>query len=254
MKYLSFDWQNLTDRKRMEHYEGSILQHGRAWLRLGHCNRGVIFRWEWLFWTLRFNLGVTVGNDENDLTFSIGLPGFQFYWSIDGIWPRKWKSYGFGRDTSIRIFDWALWINIWRDDSTWSSHAKWWRQRAFTFRPIDFLLGGDKASHRDLEERDVQIAMLEKTYDINVKIQEWTWKRPRWPFAKKLLRAHVEPKEPVPVPGKGTAEWNCGQDAIYSSTFTASTIDEAVATFTARLLETRGKYGGQNWKPQETKA
>lgn len=254
MKYFSFSWQNLTDRKREGHYEGSILRHGRAWLRLGTYDKGLKFNWEWVFWTLRFSLGVTVDGGDEDLTFSLGLPGVQLYWSVAGIFPRKWKSWGFGRDTSIRIFDWGIWFNIWRDESGWSSKAKWWQTRAFAFHPIDFFLGRDKASHRDLEERDVQIAMLEKTYDINVKIQEWTWKRPRWPFAKKLLRARVEPKIPVPVPGKGTAEYNCGEDAVHSSTFCASTIDEAVAKFTADLLETRGKYGGQNWKPEGEKA
>lgn len=255
MKFIHGSYQNLSDRKREGHYENSILRHGRAWLRFGKKCDGLGFRWEWVLLVFRLSFGITVYHDDDDIQINFAVPGFQFYWSVQGLFPRKWKSWGFGRDTSIRFFDYGIWLNLWRDESGWDNRAKWWQTRAFCFHYLDFLLGSKKYSERELDAREAEIPMLEKTYPVKVRIYEWLHKRPRWPWGTKGLSAKVEPLDDggIPIPGKGTAEYNCGQDAYYSMSFPAASVGEAIAKATEDILNARHRYGSIGWKPEEAK-
>lgn len=247
-----FHSQNLNEDKRGEP-KGTILKHGRAWLNLG-SRLGI--HWEWVLFTLRFGFSVSVNCHDDDIMFSIGLPGFQFYLGFEGIFPRKWKTYDLGRRIGFSIHDYALWIDVWRDENGWSRDMPWYA-KGFHFDPMDFLFGRMKSEHRTIEAREAVIAMPEANYPVKIEIQEWFWKRPRWPrwpLKRRLLRAHVEPAKPVPVPGKGENSWDCDEDAIHSSTFCCETIPDAIAEFTADLLKTRARHGGINWKPEKEPA
>jgi len=241
-------WQNLTDTQRIGHPTGSILRHGRAWLHLG---QRVTFRWEWLFWTFRFNLGAHVNQHDDDVTFHVGFPGFQLYFGFEGIFPRKWKTHDLGRSMGFTIHSGALWIDVWRDQNGWSRDMPWYA-KGLCFDPLEFFLGHSKHSEREIGVREAEVSMPEGCYPVKVKLFESTWKRPRSPFRRKLLRATVSSEAGVPVPGKGENSWDCGEDAIYSSTFPCGTYEAAVAEFTKGVFETRGKYGGLRWAPAKS--
>lgn len=240
-------WQNLTDTQRIGHPTGSILRHGRAWL---HVGKRVVFRWEWVLWTLRFGAGMHVNCHDDDLTLSVGFPGFQFYWGFEGIFPRKWKTYDLGRSMGFSVHDGSLWIDFWCDQNGWSRDMPWYA-KCLCIDPMEIVFGHRKHSERDLDIRDAEIAMPEGPYQVKIRLFESTWKRPRSPLKKKLLRVEVKCEGGVPVPGKGENSWDCGEDAVFSSTFPCGSFEQAVADFTADILKTRGKYGGLRWIPEK---
>ena len=92
--------------------------------------------------------------------------------------------------------------------------------------------------------------MIEKPYPAIVTISESRWKRSRW-FTKKTIGANVKINDEggIPVPGKGTAEYNCGQDAIFEFGCGAENPHEAVGHVTESVLRTRKQHGGENWRP-----
>lgn len=58
-------------------------------------------------------------------------------------------------------------------------------------------------------------------------------------------------EEPVPVPGKGENDWDCGDDAIHGSTFAATTIPEAIGKMVGSAMRTRERYASLDWRPKE---
>jgi hypothetical protein len=73
-----------------------------------------------------------------------------------------------------------------------------------------------------------------------------------WPLTHRS--ALVESETGVPVPGKGENSWDCGEDALYSLSTTAATIDEAIEKFKASVMKTRERYGGKDWMPMKAEA
>jgi hypothetical protein len=239
-------WQNLTDDQKIGHPTGSIMRHGRAWLHAGQKT----IRWEWAFLLWTFNIGVSVNRHEEDLCFHFGLPGFSFHLGLEGFFPRKWKTWDLGRSCGVRIHSGALWVDVWRDENGWSRDMPWYAKGRH-FDPVDFLLGRSKYSERTLDGRNATISMPEADYPVTIRLYEASWKRPRWPFPRRIIKAEVKSEKGVPVPGKGENSWDCGEDAIFSSTFPCGGFEEAAAEFARGALSTRGKYGGLNWRPAE---
>lgn len=242
-------WQNLTDTERIGHPTGSILRHGRAWLHLGrrvlHC--------EWMFLVLRFHFGVHVNRHDEDLCFHVGLPGFSLYFSLEGFFPRRWKTWDLGRSCGIRTHSGALWLDFWTNENGWSRDMPWYA-KTWCFNPADFFLGRRRHAERTLDQTEALIPMPEGTYPVTIRLFESTWRRPRWPFPLRLLRAEVRSEKGIPVPGKGENAWDCGEDAVHGSTFPCGTFRDAVAEFTKDILTTRGKHGGLNWRPAGTES
>ena len=84
----------------------------------------------------------------------------------------------------------------------------------------------------------------EKEYDIKIERVICKFGMKRW-FKNTAYRYEVKCDEGVPHPGKGTCAHNCGEDAIYSLTFGAGSIecfDDAAEKFVADALETRKRY------------
>ena len=57
----------------------------------------------------------------------------------------------------------------------------------------------------------------------------------------------------IPIPGKGTTAYNCGEDAIYSQSSIANNHQESIAKFQASVMRSRNNYGGKEWVPEEYK-
>lgn len=254
---LLYHSQNLNELPG-ERY-GSILRHGRAWLHFGDN----AFGWEWVTGRLRCGFGLTVDacGGEHDLSGHITIPGLSFYWHLDHAWPRRfrqplfewWKRrWGYdGRDIGIDFHDGSLWVKVWAPENEWSSSQPKWMD--WHFDPADFFLGRHKYTSRVLEKTRVEVPMPEGVYPAEVEVFESTWKRPRWPWARVMLRTTITPDEAIPVPGKGENAWDCDEDAIYSQTCGqgVSTPTAAVVSLVESVLEARERHGGRGWRPEK---
>lgn len=274
---MHFHWQNLNDKPGKR--KGSIRRHGRAWLRFGdgHGHRGAGLNWEWGFGTARCALSIGfTDREEVGVRGSICVPlFFSFYFTAYG-GPFAWLArklmpsrvipahtyvgmdgpYTIGpttvqesREISIRIFDWAIWWDIWRDPmGGWSRDVPRWRDGSW--HPLDTFFGRHKYARRELSTTQAQVAMPEGAYPCTVKLTEDSWKRPLLPWRRRLLRAHVEMQKSVPHPGKGENSWDCGEDATSAMTCCAATVEEAIARMTESVLNSRRRHGGSvNWVP-----
>lgn len=237
-------WQNLKDDEPRR-----IGFHGRAWLR--QRPRGV-FGVEWHLPGGSVQLALTVGGVEDQLRLSISLWFVALYFSIENCaWIARWKpasSYQ-GKETSFTIHDWSLWWSIWHDEYVWHSKTPRWRIGSFNI--TDFFLGRAKYTKIDGESTPVMIPMPEGEYPAIVTFYQQTWKRPRWPVAKRRDGAKVNAGQGVPIPGKGENSWDCGEDAIFSSGSSTTTMEGAIQDFIASVMHTRERYGGKNWQPEK---
>jgi hypothetical protein len=233
-----FHWQNLNEKPGDEL---GLPIHGRCWLYFDD-QWGNNLHFSWNLWSDFCHVQVTVREHEDDIMFSFAIPPVSLWLGLSNRRLNKFlnkhiKGYD-GRQTGIRVFDWSVWWDVWSNTMSWSNKTPKWRDGSFNIP--DFFLGKWKYSEKELESREVEIPMPEKTYNGTVKMQMATWKRPRW-FAKKIMRAHIDMKDPIPIPGKGSASYNCGDDATHSLTCPARNIPEAVGKLVGSTLETRMK-------------
>lgn len=256
-----FHSQNLNNKAKG--INGSMWRTGRCWLHWGNAgrrDRSIGFDWS-LFPRHHHTLGVVLGLGHYDcaLSFHLSLIFMHFYLNlnhgplesyIQEKTKRKEDKYGGGREIGITIHSGEIFVSLWEDPMSWGSKdPRWWR---FSIHPIDILFGDKKHNERVLEDNiPIAVTMPEKTYKGKVKLSFETWKRPRlfW-NSDEICRAHIDMIEPIPVPGKGTCEWNCGEEAIYSLTCPANSVAEAIAKITEDTLKTRERYGGRNWMPE----
>lgn len=251
MKHIWFHCQNLNERKNGQ--KGTILRHGRAWLHFGHDN---CIGWSWNFGTHFFHAYAEIGGwgSETDLTVSLATPLLAFWFHVERLWP-KWIKRKINEkrmdDIEVRfgVHDWSLWWSLWHPVDSWSSRTPKWRHGSFNI--LDFVLGRNKYSESEISISQVNVSMPERDYPASVKIFESTWKRPRWPFNKRMIRADINLEVPIPVPGKGENDWDIDDDAIHSMTCPASNVEDAVTRVRESALKDRIRYGGYNWIPKE---
>lgn len=252
-------WQNLNE-DRIGKVKGWPW-HGRAWLHV----RNESARIEWNLRSTSCGIALQTSQDgEDTISGSIALPPLALYFGVDlnkgrllhrlASWVSRKssdmggsKSYS-GSQLSIRIFDWAVWWNIFSDDSGWTSTRPRWRDG--NWHVLNTLLGKERYfEDSEAVSEDVLVPMPEGSYRGKVTLRSDSWKRPRW-FRKVVTRAHIEMVDPVPIPGKGENSYDCDEDAIHGTTAPAKSVDEAVAGVVASALRTRRKYGGQDWRPE----
>jgi hypothetical protein len=236
--------------------------HGRAWLyappmpwrRREHTT----FHVEWGLGgrSCRASFGVAEwGGDEDDLQLSVALPFLgHFYAGVEGILPSRWLPKG-GRDLSVRVHDGCIWLDLWATPDEWSKRRDWRDPSSSVRQPVlhvvDRLLGKTRYQAREVLTIETALVMPEASYPVRLTFSDCTWSRARWPWAKRLRRVEAALHTPLPIPGKGENSWDCDDDAIYSSTFPASTMHEALAHLAKSTTKTRRRYGGQNWTPAQ---
>jgi hypothetical protein len=209
----------------------------RAWLRYGE--RGCV-RVEFS-WRTRLT-GISFGFDDEDGwggSLRLYFAGAYFHATV----PR-WARLKESREISLSFHNGGVWWKLWRDPmGGWSSRDPTrWRDSNFNF--VDFFLGRSKCTVRTVEERDVIVPMPEKPYPAHAKLEEYTWKRPRW-FSKQLLRVSIEVPNGIPHAGKGENSWDCGDDATFGiTTRECRSIPEGVGVLVGACLRSRVKYGG----------
>lgn len=277
---MHFHWQNLND-DRTRPRRGGGARHGRAWWHFGDAERsrsGATVGFEWsFFWRagggaigLRFHRGDGVG-----FQLHFGFPWlFSLFLTVDGGWAQRlatrllpnrtrdrhtgqWRTDYSDRDISLRFFDWAVWWHVWTDPDSWSSRTPKWRDG--NFHPVEFIFGPTKVTDKEIAREQVMIPMPERSYAATVVIEDRVWRRPRWPFAwHRHIGAKVDmQRDPVPHPGKGESEYDCGEDATYSSSFHVpaerynDAVSYAIGEVVASSLDARRRYGGRDWRPTE---
>lgn len=255
-------WQNLNEREHGP--DGPIVKHGRAWLNL---RKGQI-HWEWMLGRFECAAYAEIGGGESgrDLLFHIAIPFLiSFFLVFESLWPQrltpgKWEPSTIRpgekwfnpeqRKIGINFHSGMVWFSLWENSHEWSSRQPWWWQ--FTFNPLDFFLGSTRHSEETLQETDAEVPMPEGKYPAKVRLFLSTWKRPRWPFAQRIYRAHVDVEGGIPIPGKGENSWDIGDDAVFSITTPAKSVSEAIKAMADSALRTRYRHGGgYDWTPDE---
>lgn len=249
-----WSWQDLrggVDRKGPP--PKGICTHGRAWLHSLSNGIGV----EWDLFSRRCHASIEFSSTGDDaIMFALAIPFlFAIYLSVDKAkWVKhlpgvKWVDgdYNSGeREIRIAIHDNAVWWNLWINSTGIRSRS--WRDGCFHFD--DFFLGRNKYSESERQRHEVFLAMPEGFYPVVVELFTSTWKRKRWPWAKSIERANVEIEGGLPVPGDGDNDWDLDDDAIFSSTFPASTVEDALsAVRESAMHDRRRKGGGEDWQP-----
>ncbi len=225
----------MSDRKwwHHSHYEGSCW---RWWLHgpKGDDVASVEVSWRSSLTGLWFQR-----SDGGKYSVSIGL-----YWvyATGGI-RFPWVKRGDRRSLQLTFHDRAVWWNVWRNDDSWSSDVPYWRSGSF--HPVDALFGRDVCTRITKEQRDVLVPMPEKAYPATAELVEFSWKRPGWPWARKMLRVSIEVPGGIPHSGKGENSWDCGDDATFGmTTGECRSIPEGVGQLVGSCLRDRVRYGG----------
>lgn len=236
-------WQNLNEHRNGQ-VRGSGLRHGRAWL----YTNGPTFHTEWVLGKLGLALSVELESyGDDDVLLHGAVPGVSVFLGGRKVIPQSWLPRE-PKELRVSCHSGKLWWNVWTPVHSWSSRTPKWRDG--NFDPTDFLLGRPQYSTRELSTHRAEIPMPEGVYPATVVLSEATWKRARWPWPKRLLRAEITPDQGVPHPGKGENSYDIDEDATYSMTTQASSVSEAVGKFVASVLRDRERHGGANWRPE----
>lgn len=116
----------------------------------------------------------------------------------------------------------------------------------------DAILGVPVFSERSHGTILKKLEMPEASYGLEVTIDEGTWKRPRWPLARRRYRARIQVADereiPVPLP-EGKESGTYGETR---NNLTTKNVDTIIADYKRDLMEERKFVGGSyNWRPKE---
>jgi hypothetical protein len=257
---MRFNWQNLNE-DRKNHLKG-VPYHGRCWFYPSDEYRKS-FRFSWDLWSHFCCIGLSVDPSEHEVMFTIGFPPFTFWFSMTGYfsklmnrffeskWMRDWNTKTGGNHNEqkysdftlfeLRIHDNALWWNFLKIDWGWSSKTPKWVDGNFNF--LDFFLGRSKCTRETLSTHEVKIPMPEGQYPATVKIERWTYKRPRW-FATHSDGSSIDIPWGIPFEGKGENSWDCGQDGLFGKGSNSTSLPQIIGEVVQSVLHSRQKYDG----------
>lgn len=238
---------NLND-KGHDGVKGSIIRAGR-WSRYFGGKRDQYIAVEWHLLTGRFGASLGLADYDHAIQISLSLLLFSVYFTWENHRVENWlraktkrkdQKYGNGREIGFHWSEGRLFIKLWDDPMEWCKTDPWWW--SFSVCPADLLLGKPAYSRRTLDTGKRSLTFPEKTYDVKIEITEDSWKRPRWPWPRKIVRTHSEVEGGIPIPGKGTTDYNCGPDAIYSLTSPGTTFDDALTGLFRSVTHAREHY------------
>ena len=222
----------------------------RRWLHFGDDGCSVIC---FEYGPLR-NLSAFVKcNGETGITFNLCSLYFSIYLNRFRGFFDRYEAYNLG----VRIFDWAIWVDLWAYDHEHDYQVSFWHpnRRRFHWHPLDTLFGSKKHSEQIMNEHSsVEVVMPERIYRASVQMIHWKKKRPRWPFPRRghWIKIDMHEGDAIPFPGKGESAWDCGDDATLGFTCNETTIEKAIDSLVESVEKRRVKYGGKNWRPTLT--
>jgi hypothetical protein len=239
----------------------------------------------------RLLLGTHFGGDNSDLSANIGIGPLFLHVGLVGFISGRIRTISYtkwakrlaeiasqkrgetihayqvdpldGRDLiRISVFDGSVWISFWHNGQGWSrddkKHAPWFTNGwEWTFNVVDRILGKrDYETQGKTEPKDCKVNLPEGQYRAKFSTWRCRWFRKRSPFGRRWKwRCEIEVPGGIPIPGKGSAAYNCGEDATHSVCFGAQ--DEMDTEYSAGnrlaidVIKRRQKYsGGAGWKPE----
>lgn len=251
-------WAHGQDLKREDGY---ALLNRRGWLHLyrgnpdtsgrkvGEVNYQLVIGSKRHTGTAMLTVGDGDGNDG--VMLSLGFPGIRLYVGVEGILPDRWrprvpgKKYPEEHELGFSIHDGCIWWKLWSVDG-WDSRADWRNPESRIRQPVwhvtDWILGKSKHAKRVLESGVAAVITHEHvTYPLRIEFTEHTYSRPRWFGRQILYRANIEMSKPIPVPASEGIYELTGDpdDAIYSLSTNARTVDDALAALRVSLERNR---------------
>ncbi len=243
--------------------KGPLWKHGRArlWLRLTPTQRtGRREAWSvgiaWHFGGRSCRASLTIGDwgDDTDIGLSFAIPGIALWLDVEGIIPSRWRPKD-GRDLGFFVGDGSIFVKLWCSLHDWESRKPFRHPSSSKRQPVlhvtDWLLGKTRHTERAMGTDRALLTLPEGEYPVMVTFTEHTWKRPRWWRVRTVVRANIQvlAESGVPIPGKGENDYDLEEDAIYSVSTPASTIEQAITALEASVRRDRARYGGLNWLP-----
>jgi hypothetical protein len=198
----------------------------RKWFYFG--DRCITIEWYFGKPSCGFSIDLATGDSDDGIRFYLAIPFlFTLYLVFEGFVPCHWfpgeyrpnstngKVYYYTerRCIGVRIHNWIIWVSLWENPHEWSSRDPWWWR--FNVDILDLLLGKAKHSAHTIQKGRISIPMPERDYPASYELYDGIWKRPRW-WPLVVRRVNIDNDEPIPLPGKGTTSYNCGDDASYS--------------------------------------
>lgn len=239
-------WQNLSAKKKA----GAWPLAGRAWLNWP----GNGLRVEWALFTRHFRISIDLASTaESAVSIGIALPFLFTLWvsleccgwvlRLPGVKWLKGQHASGEREVSIEVHHGSIWWVLWRNPDYWE--AEDWRHDSFDL--VDFFLGRSEYFESHRRQHNIAIVLPEGEYGATCEIFTAIWLRPRWPWPRRVKRARVEIEGGIPVPGDGENDWDLDDDAIYSTTLPASTVEEVQIEIQTSIMKDRGY--DSNWTP-----
>lgn len=207
-----------------------------------------------LSWALqpqgRMGAGLELCPDENHVVLQVATPLGSAFLTIehDALRRAIAKRTPQPREFCLILdaFEGLLSWKFWGRSYEWDSKTPKWEDGSVDVAKL--LFGPSKHKNRQRFEREVDIPLPEGNVRARVRLYEIILKRPRW-FARVYNRADIEPVTGVPIPGKGENSWDCGDDAIYSLSCPANSVEEAIGAFVTTVLRDRQRRSGTHLPP-----
>ena len=249
-------WQNLTkdDNKGKFPFQGrawwsfggdKVTKGGESWFADCHC---LSLEWNLGRWAPSYYFEFENAIEKQ---FSLGfwLIGMQLYVSLES--PKIYKllkqspSKILPGRLCLYYYNNALWFSLWGD--SWESNRDdpWWR-KMYSFHFDDFFLGKSMYSCTEGVPLFELFEMDGKSYLCKATAQTQTWKRPRWRASlRKSIKISFDEQtsNPPEFSGKGENSWDCGDDAIWCSSYNSDCIRGAVDLYKQDVMKNREKYG-----------
>lgn len=252
----NFHWQNLNEQKDGL---GHPFWHGRCWLPWAKFE----FMFSWNFRSHFCHFYVEQGDCDHNLLIGWAIPPVAFWLGVTNhSWFKKVLktvplSPNYPNTMIIPNKEWgfswhdnSIWLRFGGNPNEWSKGQPWWHEIVI-HGPSDWLFGKAKYSEREISQETRWIKPFpNEEYSVHIRLYEAIWKRPRWPFPKKVRRADVEAKEGIPIPGKGENSWDLDDTAVWSSTCNAHSAQEAIHDVLKFVKQRRERYGCPNWQPE----
>lgn len=245
------------------------IQAGRWWLNL---TERIEISSQWLWFlpkrNTRFGLSLGIGTGENadDIQLAVFLPWIcSIYTSVGGLIKpvayekdREWDLMYHTDLGQWGCFTWRLGLS----PNSWDMSTPRWKRKDGMVDIADLLMGRHEVASEILDQGQgdlhVRWAGVTEHYACTWKQERMTWTRTRFKWAPMTIsKIYFDIKVPggVPFPGKGENSWDCGDDATYSMSCEASSINEACEKFAADVIQRREEHGGSSWRvPTEVTA
>lgn len=259
MSLVSFSWTGRWHHIFGSSESGTYLRDCRLFLNLGprdHQSFKMSVEWKQRL-KQGLNLHLVTGGEGNDIGFNLCLPLVGWFSVRCSFLPYKWSLRVFGyadRETGVTIDSSRVSVDL---GYSWTSYRNKGFSKNFWFSRVpDWLFGKSTLDRRPVEARKLSIPMPERVY-------QGVFTKERWVRSRKRFKWLIPDKEstfididlgsdPIPVPGKGSTSYNCGEDAIFGTGHSGESYAEAVGHVVKRVLTTRDRYGsGMDWKPRK---